>query len=96
MISTLELCQIIESSFLPARCQCSVDAKGLMSIQLYTSRTGHADFMATGIDVSTLNTSRSIASLITGLKEDLRLRSLGGGSPRAIDRRATMSCGQSR
>jgi len=90
MISSLELCQIIESSFLPARCQCSVDAKGLMSIQLYTSLTGHADFMATGIEVSTLNTSRSIASLITGLKEDLRLRSLGNGSARGLERRTTM------
>jgi hypothetical protein len=89
MISSLELCQIIESSFLPARCQCSVDARGLMSIQLYTSVTGHADFMATGIEVATLNTSRSIASLITGLKEDLRLRSLNGGSAQGMDRRAT-------
>lgn len=89
MISSLELCQIIESSFLPARCQCSVDAKGLMSIQLYTSITGHADFMTTGIEVSTLNTSRSIASLITGLKEDLRLRSLNGVSAQGIDRRST-------
>lgn len=89
MISSLELCQIIESSFLPARCQCSVDGRGLMSIQLYTSITGHADFMATGIDVSTLNTSRSIASLITGLKEDLRLRSLNGGLGRGIDPRST-------
>jgi len=89
MISSLELCQIIESSFLPARCQCSVDARGLMSIQLYTSVTGHADFMATGIEVATLNTSRSIASLITGLKEDLRLRSLNGGAAQGMDRRAT-------
>lgn len=89
MISSLELCQIIESSFLPARCQCSVDARGLMSIQLYTSLTGHADFMATGIEVSTLNTSRSIASLITGLKEDLRVRSLNGGWTRGVDRRVT-------
>jgi hypothetical protein len=89
MISSLELCQIIESSFLPARCQCSVDARGLMSIQLYTSVSGHADFMATGIEVATLNTSRSIASLITGLKEDLRLRSLNGGSAQGMDRRAT-------
>ena len=91
MISSLELCQIIESSFLPARCQCSVDGRGLMSIHLYTSVTGHADFMATGIEVSTLNTSRSIASLITGLREDLRLRSLNAGWSRGIDRRSTMS-----
>jgi hypothetical protein len=89
MISSLELCQIIESSFLPARCQCSVDARGLMSIQLYTSHTGHADFMATGIEVSTLNTSRSIASLITGLKEDLRLRSLNSDWAQGIDSRST-------
>jgi len=60
-----------------------------MSIQLYTSVSGHADFMATGIEVATLNTSRSIASLITGLKEDLRLRSLNGGSAQGMDRRAT-------
>jgi hypothetical protein len=91
MISSLELCQIIESSFLPARCQCSVDARGLMSIQLSTSLTGHADFMATGIEVSTLNTSRSIVSLITGLKEDLRLRSLNDGRTQGIDRRSTTS-----
>jgi hypothetical protein len=67
-----------------------------MSIQLYTSLTGHADFMATGIEVSTLNTSRSIASLITGLKEDLRLRTLSGGSARGVDRRATTFGGHNR
>jgi hypothetical protein len=79
MISSLELCQIVESALLPSRCQCSVDARGLMTIQLYNCGAGYPDFLVRDVPVSTLSTSRSIASLITGLNEELRLRSAHGG-----------------
>ncbi|HXR00851.1 MAG TPA: DUF1652 domain-containing protein [Pseudomonas sp.] len=78
MISSLELCQIVESAFLPARCKCSVDSAGLMSVQLYSGRTGHADLLATGIATSTLTTSRAIASLISDLKAGLQVSSASG------------------
>ncbi len=80
MISSLELCQIVESSFLPSKCQCSVDASGLMAVQLFSPGAGQADLLVTGIPVSSLSTSRAIASLITGLKEELRLRSAKRGA----------------
>ncbi len=78
MISSLELCQIVESALLPSRCQCSVDARGLMTIQLYSSGAGYPDFLVRRIPVSSLSTSRSIASLITGLNDQMRLRSAHG------------------
>jgi hypothetical protein len=77
MISSLELCQIVESGFLPMRCRCTVDAAGLMSIQLFDARNGHADLMASGIPTTTLTTSRAIAALVGGLKEQLTARSQG-------------------
>ncbi|MCF7532523.1 DUF1652 domain-containing protein [Pseudomonas petrae] len=77
MISPLELCHIVESGFLPAKCKCTIDAKDQMMVQIFDRERGHADLLAGGIPVSSLNSSRAIANLIARLKDDLKLHAAG-------------------
>ena len=68
MISPLELCQIIESAFLPTRCVCKIDGEGRMTVNLYPSQKGHASFFVDGIRVDTLSSIRAIANLVSELR----------------------------
>lgn len=77
MISALELCHIVESGFLPAKCKCTIDANDQMMIQIFDRDRGHADLLASGIPTSTLDSSRAIATLIASLKDELRLHPVG-------------------
>lgn len=81
MISTLELCHIVESGFLPAKCKCTIDANDQIMVQIFDRERGHADLLAGGIPVSSLNSSRAIANLIASLKEDLKLHSASRRPP---------------
>ncbi|MBI6795295.1 hypothetical protein ALP36_101483 [Pseudomonas syringae pv. coriandricola] len=76
MISSLELRHVIESAFLPMKCVCKIEPDGSMFIQIFDQSTGKEELTVTGIDPSGLGSSRAIASLVTELKEDMRLRSL--------------------
>lgn len=77
MISTLELCHIVESGFLPAKCKCTIDANDQIMVQIFDRERGHADLLAAGIPVTSLNSSRAIANLIAKLKDDLKLHAVG-------------------
>ncbi|WP_366927113.1 DUF1652 domain-containing protein [Pseudomonas sp.] len=46
-------------------------------MQIFDRERGHADLLAAGIPVSSLNSSRAIANLIARLKDDLKLHSAG-------------------
>lgn len=68
-LSALELRNIIESSFLPKRCQCTLSPDLLMSIKVYADgQTDLLDLHVTGIDASALNGCREINELIAGLR----------------------------
>lgn len=77
MISTLELCHIVESGFLPAKCKCTIDANDQLVVQIFDRERGHADLLAAGIPVSSLNSSRAIANLIGTLKHGLEKHAAG-------------------
>jgi hypothetical protein len=71
-LSALELRNIIESSFLPKRCQCTLSPDLSMTVKVYSDRaTDHLDLFVTGIDARTLNGSRQINDLITELRSDM-------------------------
>jgi hypothetical protein len=76
-LSALELRNIVESSFLPRRCQCTVSADlSSMTVKVYSDRkTDHADLLVTGINARQLNGSREINDLIAGLRSDLASKS---------------------
>ena len=86
-LSALELRNIIESSFLPKRCQCTLSPDMSMTVKVYADRqTDQLDLMVTGINAKRLNGSRQINDLIAELRSDLERRLLS--QPRHANGRA--------
>lgn len=74
-LSALELRNIIESSFLPKRCQCSLSPDLSMTIKVYSDgQTDQVDLLVSGIDASTLNGCREINDLIAELRTEIQHR----------------------
>ncbi|EJM60455.1 DUF1652 domain-containing protein [Pseudomonas sp. GM48] len=68
-LSALELRKIIESSFLPERCECTLSPDLMMTVKVYADgQTDHLDLLVTGIDASGLNGCREINDLIGQLR----------------------------
>ncbi len=72
MLSTLELRNIIESSFLPMRCQCTLAQDQSLTVKVFDRTSDRVDLTVTGIRTQQLNSSRAISNLIAGLREDLK------------------------
>ncbi|MGL6243405.1 DUF1652 domain-containing protein [Pseudomonas sp.] len=74
-LSALELRNIVESSFLPKRCQCTLSPDLSMTVKVYSNReTDHLDLMVTGINAKHLNGCREINDLIAGLRSEMQHR----------------------
>ncbi|MCK8683139.1 DUF1652 domain-containing protein [Pseudomonas umsongensis] len=72
-LSALELRNIIESSFLPRRCQCTLSPDMSMTVKVYADgETDQLDLVKTGIDAHQLNGCREINELIAFLRTDLQ------------------------
>ncbi|WP_166362512.1 DUF1652 domain-containing protein [Pseudomonas akapageensis] len=71
MLSTLELRHLIERSFLPMYCACSVTADNCLTVRIYGPDTGRIDLFASGISCAELNCNRAIENLLTTLRSDL-------------------------
>lgn len=71
MLSTLELRNIIESSFLPVRCRCTQATDQSLTVQLYDRRFQRVDLQVTGISTAQLDSSRAISNLVMSLRRDL-------------------------
>lgn len=72
MLSTLELRNIIESSFLPMRCQCTQAQDRSLTVRVYNQTSAKVDLTVTGIKSEQLTSSRAISNLIAGLRVDLQ------------------------
>ena len=73
MLSELELRGIIETSFLPKRCECTKAEDASLTIKVYDDRDrDRVDLEVKGINADKLDSSRAICNLITGLREDLK------------------------
>ncbi|AMB84849.1 hypothetical protein AWM79_05810 [Pseudomonas agarici] len=70
-LSTLELRNIIESSFLPMRCQCTLSADESLTVKVFNRKSARVDLMVTGICASKLDSNRAICELIAELRYDL-------------------------
>jgi hypothetical protein len=72
-LSALELRNIVESSFLPKRCQCTLSPDLSMTVKVYSDcKTDHLDLIKTGIDAKHLNGCREINDLIAGLRSEMQ------------------------
>ena len=74
-LSALELRNIVESSFLPKRCQCTLSPDLLMTVKVYSDgKTDQVDLLKTDIDAKSLNGCREINDLIAALRSDMQLQ----------------------
>jgi hypothetical protein len=71
MLSTLKLCHIIESAFLPLSCECRVEPSGSLQIQISEPISGRVELLVTGISASRLTGDQAITQLINELREEL-------------------------
>lgn len=71
MLSTLELRHLVEQSFLPTRCECTVDPPAAMTVRFYQSTSNQEVLIVTGISIAQLNNGYAIAALIADLRSDL-------------------------
>ncbi|VVO38463.1 DUF1652 domain-containing protein [Pseudomonas fluorescens] len=71
-LSALELRSIIESSFLPKRCQCTLSPDLSMTVKVFGDHeTDRVEMVVTGIKAEGLNGCREINDLIAELRYDL-------------------------
>ncbi|MFY0727477.1 DUF1652 domain-containing protein [Pseudomonas sp. NFX15] len=68
-LSALELRNIIESSFLPKRCVCTLSPDLSMTVKVFADgQTDQLELLVSGIDASGLNGCREINELIAQLR----------------------------
>jgi hypothetical protein len=71
MISTLELRHLLEQSFLPIRCECTVDPPEALTVRFFQSSSNQEILTVTAISIARLNSGHAIATLIEELRNDL-------------------------
>ncbi|VVM42094.1 hypothetical protein PS645_00300 [Pseudomonas fluorescens] len=76
MISALELRHIIECSFLPLSCICSLNVDGSLLIKVTDPSSGSVELLVTGVSTTPLNSSRAIANLIGELRTEMTARKI--------------------
>lgn len=69
----LEMRQIIESEFLPLRCECLEEGNTLM-IRIHNPETGQVDLSVSGIAHERFSSSRAIVHLVGELRNELQHR----------------------
>lgn len=69
-LSNLELRSIIESAFLPMRCNCTV-LDDTMTVEVVDPATEHIELLVSGIALDRLDTSRALCELISELHAEL-------------------------
>lgn len=74
MISALELRHIIECSFLPLSCLCTLNMDGSLMIKVTDPSSGRVELLVTGVSTTPLNSSRAIANLIGELRAEMAAR----------------------
>ncbi|KAA0954819.1 DUF1652 domain-containing protein [Pseudomonas sp. ANT_H12B] len=70
-LSTLEIQNIIEHSFLPSVCTCNMEADQSLTIRICDCLTGKVDLFATHVPVWTLDSPHAIALLIAEMHQEI-------------------------
>lgn len=61
--------RVLETAFLPSRCECVIGANDCFSLKLLNPESGDIELYIAAIPLSELDTSRSIARLVLSLRE---------------------------
>ena len=70
-LSTLEIQSIIEQSFLPSICTCSMAPDQSMTIRVCDCMTGKVDLVATNVPVWELDTAHAITMLVAQMQQEI-------------------------
>jgi len=70
-LSTLEIQNIIEHSFLPSVCPCHMEADQSLTIRVCDCMTGKVDLVATHVPLWTLDSPHAIASLVADMRHEI-------------------------
>lgn len=81
MLSTLELRHLVEQSFLPMRCECTLDSPAALTVRFFQGASNQEILVVTGISIAQLNCGHAIANLVTDLRSDLERVSSIPSSP---------------
>ena len=76
MITLAQLRMLIEQSFSPLACECSVTGDHFLTVKLYHPVSGQVDLVVSGLNVATLQSAESVAALIEELRYELESTSL--------------------
>lgn len=71
ILSTLEIQNIIEHSFLPSICTCSVAPDQSLTIRVCDCMTGKVDLVATHVPLWELGTPHAIATLVVQMQQEI-------------------------
>lgn len=74
MLSTLELCHLIECALLPLECTCEAITEDCLTITIIEGGGSRVQFKASNINPAALVDRKSINRLITDIKSELQLR----------------------
>lgn len=69
MYSKSDIQRVLETAFLPSRCECVIGPNESFSVKLINPESGDIELYVTAMSLSELSTSRSIARLVLSLRE---------------------------
>jgi hypothetical protein len=72
MIPNAEMRRIVESSFAPLKCHCTLNPECTMTVEVSDPATGQVDLLMVGVDTRPLSNSRAIAELVAQLRAELK------------------------
>ncbi|MBD8472630.1 DUF1652 domain-containing protein [Pseudomonas sp. CFBP 8770] len=72
MIPTTEMRRIVEASFAPLKCHCTLNPGGTMTVEVSDPASGQVDLLMVGVDTQPLSSSRAIAELVAQLRAELK------------------------
>lgn len=81
MIYLAQLRTQLEWAFSPLACECAVTGDHSLTIKLYHPVSGQVDLVVSGLNMTTLQTPESIATLIEELRYELESNSLQRPDP---------------
>ena len=80
MIYLAQLRAMLERSFSPLACECSVDGDHSLTVKLYHPVSGQVDLVVSGLSLDALRTPEAMAGLIDELRYELGSNTLSGPS----------------
>ncbi|MFY0728983.1 DUF1652 domain-containing protein [Pseudomonas sp. NFX15] len=81
MITLAQLRMLIERSFTPLACECSVTGDHSLTVKLYHPVSGQVDLVVSGLNMNQLQSAESVAALIEELRYELQSNSLQRPDP---------------